>query len=84
MNLHCNRDTQEMDKTDVLVLDDLDLINQAEPAEVIPQLFFSHVLIQPPKVHVPAGVALLNHQGDLAGNWGGLSPTNLQLLSMQG
>ena len=83
-NLCRDRDAEEMDETDVLVPDDLDLINQAEPAEVIPQLFFSRVLVQPSEVHVPASVVLLNRQCDLAGNRGGPSPTNLQLLSVQG
>ena len=73
-NLCRDRDTEETDEADVLVPDDLDLINQAEPAEIIPQLFFGCVLVQPSEVHVPAGVALLNRQGDLAGNRGGLSP----------
>ena len=81
-NLRRNRDTGEMDETNVLIPDNLDLINQPEPPEIIPQLFFSCVLVQPSKVHVLAGIALLNHQSDLAGNWGGLSPTNLQLLSV--
>ena len=83
MKLCHNRDAEELDETNVLIPDDLDLINQAEPAE-IPQLFFSCVLVQPSEVHVPAGVALLTHQSNLAGNQGGLSQTNLQLLSMQG
>ena len=56
MNLH-RRDTGEMDKTDVLIPDNLNLINQAEPAEIIPQMFFGHILIQPSEVHVLAGVA---------------------------
>ena len=36
MNLCGHRYTEEMDKINVLVPDDLDLINQAETAEVIP------------------------------------------------
>ena len=83
-NLRRDRDTEEMDETDVLIPHDLDLIDQPEPAEVIPQLLFSRVLIQPSKVHVPASIALLDRQRDLAGNRGGFSPTNLQLLSVQG
>ena len=64
--------------------DDLDLINQAEPPEIVPQLFFGRVLVQTPKIHVPAGVALLDRQSDLAGKRGRLSPIDLQLLSVQG
>ena len=83
-NLRGNRDTEEVDETNVLVPNDLDLIDQTEPAEIIPQLFFGRVLIQPAEIHVPAGIALLDRQRDLAGNWGGFSPTNLQLLSVEG
>ena len=72
-----------MNKANVLVPNDLDLINQTEPAEIVPQLFFGRVLIKSPEVHVSAGVALLNCQGDLARNRGRLSPADLQLLSVQ-
>ena len=82
-NLCRNGDAKEVDEADVLIPDDLDLINQTEPAEIISQLFFGRVFIQTTEVHVPAGIALLNCQSDLAGNWGGLSPANLQLLSVQ-
>ena len=44
-NLCCNGDAEEVDKTDVLVPDDLDLINQTEPTKIIPQLFLGRVLI---------------------------------------
>ena len=70
-NLCRDRDTEVMDETDVLIRDDLDLINQDEPPEIIPQPSFGCVLVQPSEVHIPGGVALLNHQGDLAGNRGG-------------
>ena len=72
-----------MDETDVLIPHDLDLIDQPEPTEVIPQLLFSRVLVQPSEVHIPASIALLDRQGDLAGNRGRLSPTDLQLLPVQ-
>ena len=72
-----------MDETNVLVPNDLYLINQTKPAEVVPQLFLGRVLVQTAKIHVSAGVALLNCQGDLAGNWGRFSPTDFQFLSMQ-
>ena len=79
-NLRRDGDAEEVDETNILVSDDLDLINQTEPTEVIPQLFFGRVLVQTTEIDVPAGVALLNCQCDLTGNRGGLSPTNLQLL----
>lgn len=40
-----NGDAEEVDEANVLIPDDLDLIDQTEPAEIIPQLFFSRVLI---------------------------------------
>ena len=81
-NLCRNGDIEEVDETNVLIPHDLNLVNQTEPAEVIPKLFLRRVLVQTPKVHVPASVALLDRQSDLAGFWGWLSPTNLQLLSV--
>src|SRR5579872_1393733 len=72
-----------MDETNILVSYDLDLINQAKPAEIVPQLFLGCVLIQTTEVDVAASVALLNRQSNLAGNRGRFSPTNFQLLPMQ-
>jgi hypothetical protein len=77
-----NRDAEEVDEADVLVPNNFDLVNQTEPAEVIPQLLFSGVLIQTTEIYISACIALLNRQCDLAGNWGRLPPTDLQLLSM--
>ena len=76
-NLCGNGDIEEVDETNVLIPRDLNPVNQTE---VIPKLFLHRVLIQTAKVHVPAGVALLDRQSDPAGFWGGFSPTNLQLL----
>ena len=71
-----------MDETDVLVPNDFDLVDQTEPTEIIPQLLFGGVLIQTAKIYVSAGIALLNGQSNLTRNWGRLSPTDLQLLSV--
>ena len=59
-NLCNNGDTKEVDEADVLVPNNLDLIDQIEPAEIVPQLFFGRVLIQPVEIHIPAGVAPLD------------------------
>lgn len=73
-----------MDETDVLVPNNFDLVNQTEPAKIIPQLLFGGVLVQTAEIYISARIALLNRQSDLAGNRGRLSPANLQFLSMQG
>lgn len=41
-NLGCNGDTKKMDKTNILIPNNLDLINQAKPAEIVSELFFRH------------------------------------------
>ena len=81
-NLGGDGDVEKMDETNVHVPNDLDPVHQTEPAEVIPQLFFGHVLIQIAEVHVPAAVSSLDRRRDLVGNWGRFSPTYLQLLSV--
>ena len=81
-DLCCDRDAEEVDETDVLVSNNFDLVNQTKPAKIIPQLLFGGVLIQTTEIHIPAGIALLYCQGDLAGDWGGFSPADLQLLSV--
>jgi hypothetical protein len=46
-------------------------------------LLFGCTLIKPTKIDVTACVALTDGEGDLAGDWGWLSPTNLELLAVQ-
>lgn len=71
-----------MDEADIFVPNNFDLINQTEPAEIIPQLLFGRGLIQATEINISAGIALLNRQSDLTGDWRRLSPTDLQLLPM--
>lgn len=40
-----NGDAEEMDETNVLVPNNLDLIDQTEPAEIVPQLLLSCVFV---------------------------------------
>ena len=63
-NLCGNDDIEEVDETNVLIPRNLNPVNQTE---VIPKLFLHRVLIQTAKVHVLAGVALLDRQSDPAG-----------------
>jgi hypothetical protein len=76
-------DTEEMDEPDVLVLDDLDLIDQAEPAQIVPQLLFRRPLIQSPEVHVPARIALRDCELDLGRHRARFAPPDLELLVVQ-
>lgn len=73
-----------MNKTNVLVPDDLDLVDKTEAAQVVPQHLLGSVLVQTTQIHVPARVALANRQGDLARHGRRLAPTDLELLAMQG
>jgi hypothetical protein len=73
-----------MYESDVLVADYLDLIDQPEPAEVVPQLFFSGVLVQTTKIYVSTGVALADREAHLRTDGRRLSPSDLELLTMKG
>ena len=75
-------DAQEMDKTDILVPNDLHLINQTKPAKIVAQLFLSHVLVQSTDINIAARVTLLDAQCNLTWYRGRLAPANLQLLAM--
>jgi hypothetical protein len=46
-------------------------------------LLLGRTLIKPTKIDVTACVALTDGEGDLAGDRGRLSPTNLELLAMK-
>lgn len=82
-NLGSDGNAQEMDKTDVLISDYLDLVDKTKAAQVIPQHLLGHVLVQSTKVHVPTRVALADSQCDLAWHRRRLPPTDLELLSVK-
>jgi hypothetical protein len=71
-------------EADVLVPDDLDLVDEAEAGEVVPELLLRHVLVQAAEVHVPAGVALADRQRDLLRDRARLAPADLELLAVEG
>ena|ERR1700722_4182620 len=73
-----------MDKTDVLVPNDLYLVNEPKSTEIVPQLFLSHILVETSEIHIPAGIALADSQSNLGRHGRGLSPADFELLSMQG
>lgn len=83
MHLSSNRDAEEMDKADVLVPHDFNLVDEAESAELVPELLLGHVLIKPANINVPARVALTDSQSDLCGDRRRLAPTDLELLAVQ-
>jgi hypothetical protein len=72
-----------VDKANVLVTDNLDLVDKTEAAKVIAELLLGRALVEPTKIDVTACVALADSEGNLTGNGGRLAPTNLELLAMQ-
>jgi hypothetical protein len=78
-----NRYAEEVDKTNVLVTDNLDLINKTEATKVVAELLLGRTLVEPTKIDITACIALTDSEGNLTGDRGRLSPTNLELLAMQ-
>ncbi len=72
-----------MNETDVFVPNDLHLVDEPEPAKVVPQHFLCHALIQSSDVNVPACTILLNRSGNSTRNGTRLAPPNLELLSVK-
>lgn len=72
-----------MDKANVLVTDNFDLVNETEATKVIAELFLGRTLVEPTKIDVAACIALAYSEGNLARDWGRLAPTNLELLAVQ-
>ena len=81
--LGSNRNAEEVNKANVLVTDNLDLVNETKAAEVIAELLLGRTLVKSSKVDVTACIALTDSEGNLAWNWGRFTPTNLELLAMQ-
>src|SRR5260221_12876175 len=79
-----DRDAQKVHKTDVLVTDNLDLIDQAKAAKVVTELLLCRTLVQSTKVDIAACVALTNGQRDLARHRRRFAPSNLELLAVEG
>jgi len=72
-----------MNKSYVLIPDDLDLVNKTKAAELVAELLLCHTLVQAAEVDIPACIALADGKSNLSGNRGGLPPANLQLLAVQ-
>jgi hypothetical protein len=73
-----------VDESDVLVPDDFNLIDQSKPTQIVPKLLLRESIIQPPKVHIPAGIALRDRQRNLRRDRGRFAPADLELLPVQG
>jgi hypothetical protein len=69
-----------MDKSNVFVSDNLNLINQAESRQVVTQHFLGHRLIQSSEIDVSGCIALGNAKHHLRRNWTSLAPTDLEFL----
>jgi hypothetical protein len=72
-----------VNKTDVLVTDNLDLIDQTKAAKVVTELFLRRTLIQSTEIDIAARVALTDGERDLAGHRRRLAPSNLELLTVE-
>lgn len=72
-----------MNKSYVLVPNDLDLVNKTKATELVAELLLCHTLIQAAKVDIPACITLADSKSNLGGHRGWLSPSNLQLLAVQ-
>lgn len=81
--LGSNGDAQEMDESNVLVAHNLDLVNEAESAELISELLLGHILVEASNVDVPARIALANGKCHLCRDRRRLAPTDLELLRVQ-
>jgi hypothetical protein len=81
--LGSNRDTQEMYEPNVLVTDNFDLINQPEPAKIVPQLLFCRIFIQATEVYIPARVALADCKAHLRADRRWLPPSYLEFLAVK-
>ena len=57
-----------MNKAYIFVPDDLDLIDEPESAQIVPQLLLGHAFVETPKIDVPARVALANGECNLGGD----------------
>jgi hypothetical protein len=82
-NLGRNRNTQEVNKPNVLVPHNLDLINKTKAAQLVPQLLFSHALFESTEVDVPARIALADGERHLRRDRRRFAPANFELLTVQ-
>lgn len=72
-----------MDKADVLVPDDLDLIDRTEPAEVVSQRLLGDGLVEVAEVDVSRRAVLLDGQHDGRRDRARLAPPDLEFLAVE-
>ena len=70
--LDCNSNTHKVNKTNVLVANNLDLIDQAKAAQIMSQMF-----VQSTQINVPTSIALAYGESNLSGNRPRFAPTDL-------
>jgi hypothetical protein len=73
-----------MDESDVLIPDNFDLINRSEPRQLVSQILFGRRGREVPDKYVPRGLLLLDRLHDVGRQSRRLSPTDSELLPMQG
>jgi hypothetical protein len=72
-----------VDKADVLVPNDLDLINESEPTEIISQLLLRQAVVQTSHINIPARITLADSEPHLCGDRRRFSPANFEFLAVQ-
>jgi hypothetical protein len=72
-NLDRRRDGEEVNETDVLVTDDLDLVDRAETREVVSERLLRRRFVEVADVNVSRRAGLLNGGEDVGGDGGGFA-----------
>jgi hypothetical protein len=73
-----------VNKIDILITDNLDLIDQAKAAKVVAELLLRRTLIQPAEINIAACSALADGELNLARHGRRLAPSNLKHLAVEG
>ena len=76
-------DAQEVDKANVLVANDLDLVDQTKATEIVAEHFLGDILVETAEINVPARIALLDCECHCARDSRRLAPADLELLTVQ-
>lgn len=82
-HLHGNGNTQEVDKTDVLVSNNLDLINIPKRRANSSEILFGSRLIEITDKHIPSRLRFGDRSTDVTGQVRGMTPFDDELLTTQ-
>jgi hypothetical protein len=82
-DLHCSRDTEEMDKTDILITDDLYLIDRPKALKLVPEVLLRRRAGEITDKHIPRGLRVRYSVADRCGQLASFAPSDLQLLAVE-